>query len=115
MKEILDYDFEKPPSSSLFAKLSFGSAMLSLCLIGVLLPLMPSKIRVSEDNAYLNILWFIALTFQTSVLAGFIFSIISLVRKEKLKYLKWIGISLNFLYVLLIIALMIFVNKVTAM
>lgn len=115
MKEILDYNFEEPPSSSLFAKLSFGSAMISLCLIGVLLSLMPSKIRVSQDNAFLNILWLIALTFQISVLAGFIFSVISLIRKEKLKYLKWIGISLNFLYVLLIVALMVFLNRVNAM
>jgi len=107
MKEILDQTIEEKPPSKLFAKLAFATAMITLCLIGFAATI-PSNVFKTMDYDQLTILYLSARAMQLTVLAGLIFSIVSLVRREKLKHLKWVGISLNFMYLILMIALIIY-------
>ena len=104
MNEILDHDFEELPKKNTFAKLSFGLAMISLVLITHLSIAFMDKIKVSAIQV--NILEINGL--RISILAGFFCSIMSLVRKEKLKYFRNIGIVLNFAYFILVIVAIFF-------
>lgn len=114
MTEILDNDYITPekPRGGTFAKLSFGSAMLTLCLAGYLMVLIPDSISPGDER--LNAIWMTTLGIEISVLVGIIFSVISLIKKEKLRVLKAIGVSLNLLYFLALlgaIALAMFLER----
>jgi hypothetical protein len=108
MNEILDQNpNENTLKSNLFSKLAFGCAMLIFIMpifYGIFL--MPKKIAANSN--YHNDMTAIGLILALVLLSGAIFSIISIVRKEKSKYFKIIAIIINFG----IIALMILANLI---
>jgi len=94
MEDILP-DFKKQGDSRppIFARLAFGVSILEVALCIIIFSSYPSTVQK---------IWGISIISLTrmalvSVVFGFGFSVISLVRKEKLKYLKLIGTILNFL------------------
>jgi hypothetical protein len=88
------------PSSNLFSKLSVAFSGLTLILIIILISYVPSTIKSNEGFPVIP-KWLIVVT-EISCLSGFTCSMVSLVRKERLKYLKLIGAVLNiFLFLFL--------------
>jgi uncharacterized membrane protein len=104
MKEILDEDFGEKAKGNFYAKLSFGAAMLTLLLLGYLWITRPLKMHacfgISHHMLALNII-------QFSLLLGFLFGVISLIKKESPKIVERVGIGLNFVLVFLILCLII--------
>jgi MFS family permease len=106
MREVLDeIEPEKPVAGKVFSILSFSFAMLTIVLGTILMLLI-----LYNENALF--LWrppmMLIRGFQIACLAGFVFSIASIVKKEKLPYLKSIGAILNILIFGLIWALIAF-------
>ena len=106
MHEVIDeFEPEKPVAGKVFSILSFSFAMLTIVLGTILMVL----ILNSENDRFL---WrppmMLVRGFQISCLSGLIFAIASIVKKEKLPYLKAIGAALNFLIFGLILALIAF-------
>jgi hypothetical protein len=104
MEELLDEDFGEKKKGDLFAKLSFAAALLTLSLLGYLWMTRPLKMHacygISHHMLALNIIEF-------SLLFGFLFGLISLIKKENPKMMERLGIGLNFVLVLLILGLII--------
>lgn len=104
MKELLDEDIYEKKKGDLFAKLSFAAALLTLCLLVYLWMTRPLKMHacfgISHHMLALNIILF-------SILFGFLFGLISLIKKENPKIMERLGIGLNFALVLLIFSLII--------
>jgi hypothetical protein len=86
---------------SVYSKLSFIFSVLSICLLTV------SFWSMSWPH-YRTMTKFLVKAIQGTVFLGLIFSVISIVRKEKIKYIKLIGLILNLLLVLFLIATVIF-------
>ncbi len=109
MREVLDeIEPEKPVPGKVFSILSFAFAMLTLVLGIVLMvktQVLSPKINVSSLRYPPMIL---IRGFQIACLSGLIFAIASMVKKEKLPYLKAIGAVLNFLIFGLILGLIVF-------
>ena len=106
MREVLDeIEPEKPVPGRVFSILSFSFAMLTIVLGTILMMLI-----LYNENALF--LWLppmmLVRGFQLTCLAGLIFAIASMVKKEKLPYLKAIGAVLNFLIFGLILGLIVF-------
>lgn len=106
MHEVLDeVEPDKPDAGKVFSILSFSFAMLTIVLGSILMAL----ILYNENGMFL---WrppmLLIRGFQIACLAGFVFSIASIVKKEKLPYLKAIGAVLNILIFGLILALIAF-------
>jgi hypothetical protein len=113
MNEILDHNpNENTPKSNLFSKLAFGCAVIIIsCLIIVFK--MTSVIKASDGlNAPKNFKYVGGLML-VSIILGFVFSLLSYSRKEKLKYFKPIAIVINSLSFVLIV-LMIIINMITS-
>ena len=104
MMELLDYDSSEKKQGDLFAKLSFASALLTSLLLAYLWQTRPLKLHacfgISHHMLALNII-------QFSLLLGFLFGLISLIKKENPKIMERIGIGLNFTLALLIFGLII--------
>ncbi len=109
MREVLDeIEAEKPIPGKVFSILSFSFALLTLVLGMILMvktQVLSPKINVSSLQYPPMML---IRGFQLTCLAGFVFSIASVVKKEKLPYLKAIGAVLNILIFGLILALIAF-------
>ena len=88
-------------NSTKYSKISFLFAITSLCFFGYMFSLIPSTIKISEEIPSPSI-YLIRVT-QLSVLLGSVFTIMSIVKKEKSKMYKWIGATLNILFVIIII------------
>ena len=106
MREILDeIEPEKPIPRKVFSILSFAFAMMTIVLGTILMAL----VLYNENGMFL---WrppmMLVRGFQLACLAGLIFAIASIVKKEKLPYLKAIGAVLNFLIFGLILGLIVF-------
>ena len=78
-------------------------SILTIFLFIVMLTYIPLKLKVG-DELFPIPNWLIVTT-EISWISGLICSIISLVKKERLKYLKFIGIVFNFLILDIIILL----------
>lgn len=95
MEDLLsDQLVTEPKKSTLFSKISFsvsilGTVFLTLALISI----SPTR----RDHQSIMIARFLVKATQLCVLTGLFSAVISLVKKEKLKYLKIIGAVLNFL------------------
>lgn len=104
MKELLDEDIDEKEKGDLFAKLSFAAALLTLRLLVYLWMTRPLKMHacfgISQHMLVLNII-------QFSLLLGFLFGVISLIKKEKPKITERAGIGLNFALAFLILCLII--------
>lgn len=106
MHEVLDeVESEKPVAGKVFSILSFSFAMLTIVLGAILMALI-----LYNENALF--LWrppmMLVRGFQIACLAGLIFAIASIVKKERLPYLKVIGAVLNFLIFGLVLGLIVF-------
>lgn len=106
MREVLDeFEPEKPVAGKIFSILSFSFAMLTFVLGTILMLLI-----LYNENALF--LWrppmMLVRGFQIACLAGLIFAIASIVKKEKLPYLKAIGAVLNILIFGLVLAVVVF-------
>ena len=100
MQDILDDFNEKNIKRNIFSKLAFIFGLLTIALLISLAISFPSKIKVNEGIPIFVTQLIIAI--QISCLLGVLFSIISLIRKERLKYFKFIGVLLNFLIVIIL-------------
>ena len=89
-----------------YSKLSILFSFLTLTSFLYLFNCIPSTIKANEGFPVIP-KWIIALM-EASCLLGLVFSIIGLVRKERPKWLKIIGLILNFLLFLLIIGIVAF-------
>ncbi|MDX2067687.1 MAG: hypothetical protein SFV55_04630 [Haliscomenobacter sp.] len=106
MREVLDeVEADKPLGGKVFSILSFSFAMLTIVLGTILMLLI-----LYRENAML--LWrppmMLIRGFQLTCLAGLVFAITSIVKKEKLPYLKAIGAVLNILIFGLILGLIVY-------
>lgn len=89
--------------SNLFSKLSFGFSILTIILFCTLINSIPFTIKADEHLPVISKP--LIGTTLISTLLGFIFSIISLINRERLKYLKIIGVVINFIMLLIIIGI----------
>ena len=107
MQDILDeIEPEKPAPGKVFSILSFAFAMLTLVL-GMIL--MAQIMSYSPNERFLRYPPMILIRgVEIACLSGLIFAIVSMVKKEKLPYLKAIGAVLNFLIFGLILGLIVF-------
>jgi cytochrome bd-type quinol oxidase subunit 2 len=91
---------------SRFSKLSIIFAVISLILLVILWNQIPSTITANVGLTPPPKLLTIAT--QISCLAGLTFAILSLVRKEKLRYWKAVGATVNILLFILLLAIVLF-------
>jgi hypothetical protein len=97
MSEILDTIEEEMPNM-VFSKLSFGMAIITSTLLSYFFSILPSEIKASElPFFHPALIWITSL----SAPIGFLFSIISFVKKEPSSIIKWIGGIINTLIFLL--------------
>lgn len=96
MKDILDTSItESNRPAPTFSKLAFMVAVLNIGLIGYIIWSMPTTIKASEGVPVPN--EFLIIGSRITIILGFLFSVISLVRKEDAVYFKWIAVWINFL------------------
>jgi len=88
-------------NSTKYSKISFLFAITSLCCLGYMFSLIPSTIKVSEGFPSPSI--YLIRMSQLSVFLGLVFTILSITRKENNTLYKWIGATLNILFVIFII------------
>lgn len=110
MQEILDDFKSKEPDGRIFSKLSFGISMLTLLLFVMVIFSFPSKIKVSDGIPFF--LRILIVSLQISCLIGLILTIISYMRKEKLRHFKTIGAVLNLLLFSIMVGAIIFSKMV---
>lgn len=95
MEDILvDKEIDINKKRPIFSQIAFLTSMLTVFLLIIL---------VIAYIAKKTKIWEIQLIFKTRVLLltvilGFAFSIIAIIKKEKLKYLKLIGAVINFIF-----------------
>jgi hypothetical protein len=100
MDNVLD-DFKEKKKNPIYSKLAFGFSLITLTLLIVLINKIPSTLNAIDGPLFIPV--GLLLVTLISCLAGTLFSVMSLVRKEELKYFKGIGVSLNlFLFILVI-------------
>ena len=103
---LIDSEHSERTKSATFAKLAFGCGILTLTLFAILF--------INSLHLFRSLLGhpivarMVSFTTLLSLVLGLIFSIISLVRKEQLKYLKAIAVTLNIGLFVLMIGSMIF-------
>lgn len=107
MREVLDeFEADKPVAGKVFSILSFSFSVLTIVVGAVL---MNQVMFYTLNDRFLGYPPMILVRgFQLTSLAGFVFAIASIVKKEKLPYLKAIGAVLNFLIFGLILGLIVF-------
>ena len=88
-----DIETNSHKKNNLFSKLAFGFAMLSTIFVLALLITIASK--TFNRHAIVFSRTYVRIT-DICILIGAMLSIISIVKKEKLKYYKVIGIIINF-------------------
>jgi hypothetical protein len=103
MNEILDHNpNENTPKSNLFSKLAFGCSMLIISCFVIAFKMTPTVIKTASDLDSPSNFKYIGGGLLIFTTLGVVFSIISIIRKEKLKYFKLIAAIFNILCVLLI-------------
>ena len=96
MKEILDeIEPKKPILGKVFSILSFAFSILASFFF--ILLLIQSWFFFSRAEYYRHSPELLVWSVEIACLLGVIFATVSLVRKEKLRYFKAIGVFLNFL------------------
>ena len=102
MREVLDeIEAEKPVPGRVFSILSFAFSILAsffFILLAIQIWFFYSKAEYYRYSPEI-LVWSIEIT----CLLGVIFAVVSLIRKEKLRYFKAIGAFLNFLILALIL------------
>lgn len=99
---LLDSEFETSNRPSTFSRFGFWTSVLTTTIC---ITIMSSFFLQIKQLFGISIALLVR-AFMLSVVFGFVFSIISLVKKEKLKYLKAIGVVINFLFFAFLLAAM---------
>ena len=106
MEEILDEVNGQSQRSNINSKLSFAISLITLICFLMILSQIPTRLKASAGFPAISTTLLIFTL--VSCLAGVIFTAISIARKERLKYLKWVGALLNILFFLLIFGSMVY-------
>ena len=108
MNEILD-SIEEEIRPKTFSKLSFGTAVITIGAFVYSNNLIPPNMKLSEGFPVVNpvLIWAMRLNF----LLGFIFTVISFVKKEPSSKVKWIGGIVNVLVFVLCLVVVILLIK----
>lgn len=106
MHEILDEIKENKKGKPTYTKLAAFFALLSLSILTILWSSLSGPISANEN--VLETFRFLGLIMNISCLAGLIFSILSIIKKENLRIIKPISIFLNFLIFTLVLGAIIF-------
>lgn len=108
MKDILDAPIQTAKIlRPIFSRFAFGTAMLEIGIAFFFVVSIPERIKVSDDIALDALL---ILIFRIVVVVGTVASILSIARKEKGAYAKWIGSCINFAFMLFFIYAIVQVN-----
>ena len=97
----------KDKPSLLFSKISLAAAVLTILSSLLMIAVTPRSIKVSERHPIFIIILLSVLIFLF-FLVGVISSIIALVRKEPSHWINWAGSIANLLFLLIIVAFIIF-------
>ena len=98
---MIETEIKLTASRNLFSKVAICFSLINLILINVLFSSVPTTIKV--DEGFPAIPKSLIMVTELSCFLGLIISIASLVRREKLKYWKTIGIVLNILFFLFLL------------
>ncbi len=103
MEDILiQSEYSKPTGKATFSKLAFVFSIATIVLFTVMVVV--AALTASSYGGSITFLKIFSWIIFLSMVLGLVFSIISLVKKEKLKYFKVIAIILNFGFFILVIA-----------
>lgn len=94
----------------MYSRLAFAFSILSIGLFVYIFSLMHTVVKVDEP-LFPIIPACISLSFKAFSLLGFVCSIISLLKKERVRYIKAIGVTLSFLsfFLMLFLTTLVFV------
>jgi hypothetical protein len=107
MTDILtENDFSLKKTTAVFSKTAFVFSILTFLLFLIFVANITALFRVRTNNP--AILGLIIILLLLSMTLGLIFSIISLVKKERIKYIKGIAAIVNIGLIIVIIGTMIF-------
>jgi len=110
MNEILDEYIPGKAKRNTFSKLSFVFSLVTLFFVIFLINQVPSTSRPDQGSPVIPA-WVIIAT-HISCYSGLFFSIMSFVKKERLRYLKTAGAVLNILLFIIIIGSIIFAKVI---
>ena len=99
-----EYLFKK--KIAIFSKIAFGFSVLTFSLFLIFVANVTAIFRVRINNS--AVLGMIIMLLLLSMTLGLLFSIISLAKKEKLKYIKNIAAFVNIGLIIVVIGTMIF-------
>ena len=103
---LVEYEPSLQRKAPKFSKIAFGFSIATFSIFVLFIANIMAIIRIKSNNpAFLGIT---TICLLLSMILGVVFSIISLARKEKLKYIKAIAAIINFGMVAVIIGSMIF-------
>jgi uncharacterized membrane protein len=103
---LVEYEPLQQRKAPTFSKIAFGFSISTFLIYVLFIANITAIIRIKSNNpAFLGIT---TLCLLLSMILGLVFSIISLARKEKLKYIKAIAAIINFSMVALTVGSMIF-------
>jgi hypothetical protein len=102
MDQILDETDKALTPQKTFSKWAFGTAIVTATLIIFYISQIPSEIKVSELNKP-SISTMLGPIMSISCFLGFVFTIISFVKKEPSSVIKWIAAVINIAPLLIII------------
>jgi RsiW-degrading membrane proteinase PrsW (M82 family) len=107
MNEILDKIEEEKIVKKTFSILSFGMTIVIFTLFLYFNSLIPTEIKASDGfkNRIPENHEELAIVVKLSCMLGFVFSILSFVKKEPSSLIKWIGAIINILIFLLIVGI----------
>ena len=102
MTDILtENDFSSEKKNAICSKIAFGFSILTFVLYLIFVASVTAIFRVKENNAAVTRLIIILLL--SSMTLGPIFSIVSLVKKERVRYIKTIAAVVNIGMIIVII------------
>lgn len=102
MNQILDENEQALVPKKTFSKLSFSTSIITVILMFYYMSQIPSEIKVSDmDKPFISPLFAIAMLLSCAL--GFVFALISFVKKEPSNAIKWMGGVINIILFLVFI------------
>lgn len=97
----------KDKPTLLFSKISLAAAVLTLLTFLILLVLIPRTLTATQSNLQ-EVFFLLSVLIFIFVIAGVVASIVGLLRKEPSHWINWVGSIANLLFLLIIVASIIF-------
>jgi hypothetical protein len=95
MNQLLDETNEVLTPQKTFSKLAFGTAIFSAILVFYYFSQIPSEMKASDiGKPFISPIF--APMMSISCLLGFVFTVISFIKKEPSSIIKWIAALINF-------------------